>query len=72
MPPVRPVLTVEEDIHAMLVGERLHGCAHLLKLLVAGISGVPAPHYACHHMLAACKQSLSRPATTKHQAVPGA
>lgn len=28
----------------MLVGEGLHGCAHLLKLLVAGIGCVPAVH----------------------------
>ena len=28
----------------MLVGEGLHGCAHLLKLLVTGIGCVPAIH----------------------------
>ena len=35
-------MAIEEDVHSMLVGEGLHGHAHLLKLLVAGISGVPA------------------------------
>lgn len=35
-------MAIEEDVHSMLVGEGLHGHAHLLKLLVAVISGVPA------------------------------
>ena len=34
--------TVEEDVDAVLVGQRLHGHAHLLKLLVGGVRGVPA------------------------------
>ena len=38
---VHEALTVEEQVHSMFVSERLHGDTHLLKLLVAGISGVP-------------------------------
>lgn len=42
--------TVEEHIHSMLVGQRLHGCAHLLELLVTGVSCVPALHLALKHL----------------------
>lgn len=56
--PVVPLITIEEDIHPMLVGERLHGGTHLLKLLVAGVSCVPTPHHTSHHWLVACKQQL--------------
>ncbi len=35
-------LTIEEQVDSVLVGKRLHGGTHLFKLLVAGVSGVPA------------------------------
>ena len=36
-------VTVKEEVDTVLVGEQLHGGTHLLKLLVAGVSGVPVP-----------------------------
>lgn len=31
-------VTVEEQVNTVLVGQQLHGSAHLLRLLVAGVS----------------------------------
>ena len=43
---VRPLVSVDvavvEDVHSVLIRQGLHGHAHLLKLLVAGVSCVPA------------------------------
>ena len=44
-------LTIEEDIHSILICERLEADAHLLKLLVGGVRRVPAPtatHISAH------------------------
>ena len=39
-------MAIEEDVHAMLVGQGLHGDPHLLPLLVAGVGGHPATQHS--------------------------
>ena len=51
---VHEALTVEEQVHSVLVTERLHGDTHLLKLLVAGVSGIPTTTVCWHEVTAIC------------------